>query len=56
MFKVSTSGAENVLYRFKGGKDGANPQADLTNVNGTLYGTTVAGGASGKGTVFRISP
>ncbi|MGB8907605.1 MAG: choice-of-anchor tandem repeat GloVer-containing protein [Candidatus Cybelea sp.] len=58
------SGSYKVLYSFKGlyeGMDGAFPAADLTNVNGTLYGTTSDGGytscgsASECGTVFAIS-
>jgi uncharacterized repeat protein (TIGR03803 family) len=36
--------------------DGANPQAGLVNVNGTLYGTTRFGGAGSVGTVFSITP
>jgi uncharacterized repeat protein (TIGR03803 family) len=56
VFKISTSGKESVLYGFKGGKDGAQPWAELLNVNGTLYGTTTVGGRSGFGTIFRISP
>jgi uncharacterized repeat protein (TIGR03803 family) len=55
VFKITTSGAESVLYSFKGGADGWLPQADLTNVNGTLYGTTYAGGTSNLGTVFKIT-
>ena len=42
------------LYAFHG-PDGANPRAALTDVNGTLYGTTYYGGARGGGTVFAIS-
>lgn len=56
IFKVSTSGAEHLLHRFKGGTDGASPYAGLVTINGALYGTTVLGGSSGYGTVFRISP
>lgn len=55
VFKVTLSGAERVLYRFTGGSDGALPFAGLTNVNGTLYGTTSSGGTSGLGTVFSIT-
>jgi uncharacterized repeat protein (TIGR03803 family) len=37
-------------------KDGANPAADLIDVKGTLYGTTVNGGGSNnRGTVFSIT-
>jgi uncharacterized repeat protein (TIGR03803 family) len=55
IFKVTTSGVETVLYRFKGGADGANPEGGLLEVNGTLYGTTYAGGSSQDGTVFSIA-
>jgi uncharacterized repeat protein (TIGR03803 family) len=41
------------LYEFKGGTDGANPTATLVELNGTLYGTTTAGGNAG--TVFAIT-
>lgn len=34
--------------------DGARPSATLTLNNGTLYGTTYAGGAYGAGTIFSI--
>jgi uncharacterized repeat protein (TIGR03803 family) len=59
IFSVNpASGAERVLYRFKGDGDGANPgRATLTDVGGTLYGTTARGGAGrGSGTVFKIVP
>ncbi len=56
VYKVTTSGAETVLYRFAGGSDGANPVAALTSVDGVLYGTTEAGGDSNNdGTVFEIT-
>jgi uncharacterized repeat protein (TIGR03803 family) len=60
VYSVTTTGQENVVYRFKGGHDGANPQAGLIEVNGTLYGTTVNGGGSGCfgsgcGIVFSVS-
>ncbi|MFY9720859.1 MAG: choice-of-anchor tandem repeat GloVer-containing protein, partial [Candidatus Cybelea sp.] len=52
--------AYRVLYSFRGGSDGAFPSAGLTNVNGTLYGTTTdgGGGCSGSlscGSVYSIS-
>jgi uncharacterized repeat protein (TIGR03803 family) len=56
VFEMSTSGKdESVLYSFKGGTDGANPYADLIDVNGALYGTTSGGGANGSGTFFEVS-
>jgi uncharacterized repeat protein (TIGR03803 family) len=55
--------AYRALYSFKGFfGDGAEPDAGLLDVNGTLYGTTVSGGASCSGggnprcgTVFSIT-
>jgi uncharacterized repeat protein (TIGR03803 family) len=56
VFSITPSGKEAVLYSFKGGKtDGGHPWAGLTNVNGTLYGTTRNDGALGYGTVFSIT-
>ncbi len=50
------TGTETVLQSFGSGTDGQYPLAGLTNVNGTLYGTTYLGGAHGNGTVFSITP
>ncbi|MGA8576821.1 MAG: choice-of-anchor tandem repeat GloVer-containing protein [Candidatus Cybelea sp.] len=61
VFEVTPSGAERVVYRFRGGKDGAFPVARLTAANGVLYGTTQYGGletalcATGCGTLFQMS-
>jgi uncharacterized repeat protein (TIGR03803 family) len=60
IFSATTSGTENVIYRFAGGSDGSTPFTALTNVGGTLYGTTYGGGGtgcggSGCGTVFSAS-
>jgi len=51
------SGAKNVVYRFTGGMDGAQPQgALLQNKNNTAwYGTTSSGGNFGAGTVFQVT-
>ena len=55
VFKVTGKGKEIVLHSFTGGADGANPESSLVmDVAGNLYGTTIAGGASGAGTVFKI--
>ncbi|MGA8533836.1 MAG: choice-of-anchor tandem repeat GloVer-containing protein [Candidatus Tumulicola sp.] len=56
VFKITTAGTETVLYSFKGGRDGALPLAELTNVRGMLYGTTYWGGSSNnQGTVFKVT-
>jgi uncharacterized repeat protein (TIGR03803 family) len=55
VFKITPSGKESVLYNFQGGTDGNAPVAGLTNVGGTLYGTTSSGGTTGNGTVFKIT-
>ncbi len=49
------SGRETVLYRFKGGNDGAEPLSGVIDVNGALYGTTAKGGRNDNGTVFSLS-
>jgi uncharacterized repeat protein (TIGR03803 family) len=54
VFAVSTSGIENVLYRFQGGADGVYPLG-LINMSGKFYGTTNVGGASNEGSVFEPS-
>src|SRR5271157_830687 len=56
VFKVDATGNETVLYSFTGaGGDGASPTGLLVrDAQGNLYGTTVFGGASGKGTVFKV--
>jgi uncharacterized repeat protein (TIGR03803 family) len=60
------TGAETVVYAFcsrSNCRDGAFPEAALTDVSGTLYGTTEAGGTStlcgdvdGCGAVFSLDP
>jgi uncharacterized repeat protein (TIGR03803 family) len=46
---------KKVLYRFKGGSDGGNPDAAMIfDSLGNLYGTTSIGGVYGGGTVFRL--
>lgn len=57
VFEVSASGTEGVLYSFTGGADGASPQAGLVmDAQGNLYGTASAGGSSGAGAVFEVTP
>lgn len=56
VFKVTTDGKEQTIYRFTGSADGANPSAPLTVHGGTLYGTAKNGGSRGHGTVFSVTP
>jgi uncharacterized repeat protein (TIGR03803 family) len=56
VFRLTETGKESVLYRFKGGtKDGYSPNSALiVDAKGNLFGTTGAGGASAAGTVFKV--
>lgn len=60
VFKVTPRGALTTLYNFcsqDGCADGSSPFAGLIQAtDGNLYGTTATGGASGYGTIFRITP
>jgi len=48
---------KTVLYSFQGGSDGSGPKTAATlGPSGTLFGTTFAGGATGAGTVFQLTP
>jgi len=53
---AAPAGKYAVLHSFGGSGDGAQPQDKLVVAGGKLYGTTVAGGAYGSGTVFEITP
>ncbi|MGA7355225.1 MAG: hypothetical protein WBW76_07330 [Candidatus Cybelea sp.] len=46
VFAIDTSGNEQIVYRFKGGKDGEAPVAGLVYRDGVLYGVTAWGGVS----------
>ena len=57
VFRISAGGSLTNLWSFTGGTDGATPQAGLVlGSDSNFYGTTSSGGASGSGTIFRISP
>jgi uncharacterized repeat protein (TIGR03803 family) len=60
VFKIAQNGTLTTLYSFctsSACPDGSGPQAGLVQANdGNFYGTTTGGGASGAGTVFKITP
>ncbi|MGB8910401.1 MAG: choice-of-anchor tandem repeat GloVer-containing protein, partial [Candidatus Cybelea sp.] len=56
IFKIASSGSENVLHSFAGRPDGAQPHGSLFLMNGTLYGTTASGGSTSEGTIFAQTP
>jgi uncharacterized repeat protein (TIGR03803 family) len=59
VFKITPAGVLTTLYNFcaeTSCPDGENPGAALTlGTDGNFYGTTTGGGASGGGTVFKIT-
>ena len=57
VFELSPAGTKTILHNFNGApNDGANPYGALVrDLKGNLYGTTVAGGASNDGTVFKVN-
>jgi uncharacterized repeat protein (TIGR03803 family) len=56
IFEVTSGGTLTTIYNFANTPDGANPYAGLVQgTDGKLYGTTAAGGASGLGTVFKVT-
>ena len=57
VFQMTPAGTVTILHTFNGGTtDGAVPYASLIQAtDGNLYGTTLYGGASGAGVVFRLS-
>jgi len=60
VFKISAAGKFTLLYAFAADQDGKYPNGSLPNSlvegdDGFLYGTTLLGGASNTGLVFKIS-
>jgi uncharacterized repeat protein (TIGR03803 family) len=58
VFKITRTGTLTTLYSFcaqAGCRDGENPLGLIQATNGNLYGTTIAGGSNGQGTIFRIT-
>lgn len=51
---AAQAATEAVLYAFKGGGDGIEPQGRIVDVNGTIYGITSFGGTNDAGTIFSL--
>jgi len=51
---TATAQSLNTLYEFQGGADGGAPNELIRDSAGNLYGTTIAGGKTIFGTVFKI--
>jgi uncharacterized repeat protein (TIGR03803 family) len=57
VFAITPKGKEAVLHSFADDNaDGVYPASSLVKVQGSLFGTTAAGGAAGRGTIFSIDP
>lgn len=55
VFKLDARDKLTVLHTFSGGFDGGSPNTGLAqDPAGNLYGTTSAGGSSGRGVVFKL--
>jgi uncharacterized repeat protein (TIGR03803 family) len=55
VFKLDSAGNLTLLHAFDSPTDGNTPVSGLLLKSGSLYGETIAGGASGQGTVFKIT-
>ena len=58
VFRMTAGGTLTTLYSFGNGTaDGQYPRAGVVQgSDGNFYGTTLGGGANGKGTVFKLTP
>jgi uncharacterized repeat protein (TIGR03803 family) len=56
VFKLDTAGVETILHTFTGAQDGDSPVGLVLDSAGTLYGSTLLGGAGSVGVVFKLTP
>lgn len=58
VFKITTAGVLTVLHSFKNDTftDGSVPSGVVQGTDGNFYGVTTYGGATGNGTVFKVTP
>ena len=56
-FRITPAGMLTVLHSFAGGSDGQSPNSSLlVTSDGDFYGTTITGGPTANGTIYKISP
>ena len=56
-FRITPAGVLTVVYSFSGGNSGKGPNSSLLVTDaGDFYGTTVMGGPTNNGTIYRIRP
>ncbi len=56
-FRITPAGGLTVLHSFAGGTDGQSPNSSLlVTSDGDFYGTTVTGGPTNNGTIYKITP
>jgi uncharacterized repeat protein (TIGR03803 family) len=57
VFKLTPTGTYSLIYSFDGTAHGKTPRSGLTlSTDGNFYGTTLQGGISNYGTIFKITP
>jgi uncharacterized repeat protein (TIGR03803 family) len=58
VFEITTAGVLTVLHSFENGtfSDGSTASGVFQATDGNFYGVTAYGGATGNGTVFRVTP
>jgi uncharacterized repeat protein (TIGR03803 family) len=54
VYQLTPAGAFHLVATFNG-KDGAQPDQLALGADGSLYGTTESGGATGGGVIFRLT-
>lgn len=56
LFSITPNGVFTLLYTFTGTSDGASPWSGMVfGQDGSLYGTTLSGGANSDGTIFQLT-
>jgi uncharacterized repeat protein (TIGR03803 family) len=55
VFSMTPRGAVKILHNFADNSDGKDPESAVSNVTGTLYGTTFEGGTNSAGTVYSLT-